>query len=51
MTTEVLKYFDILHNKMFDLVNAALNASDIVTEQIVTDLMRDLEKRNWMFTA
>nr|WP_302849481.1 ferritin-like domain-containing protein [Polaribacter filamentus] len=51
MTTEVLKGFDILHNKMFDLVNAALNAGDNVTEKIVTDLMRYLEKRNWMFTA
>jgi len=51
MTTEVLKDFDILHNKMLDVVNAALDAGDNVTEQIVTDFMRNLEKRNWMFTA
>lgn len=51
MTTEVLRDFDILHNKMLDIVNAALDAGDNVTEQIVTDFMRKLEKRNWMFTA
>lgn len=51
MTTEVLKDFDILHDKMLDVVNAALDAGDNVTEQIVTDFMRDLEKRNWMFTS
>jgi starvation-inducible DNA-binding protein len=51
MITEVLKDFDILHNKMFDVLNTALNAGDNVTEQIVTDFMRNLEKRNWMFTA
>ena len=51
MTTEVLKDFDILHDKMLDVVNAALDAGDNVTEQIVTDFMRNLEKRNWMFTS
>ena len=51
MTTEVLKDFDILHDKMLDVVNAALDAGDNVTEQIVTDFMRKLEKRNWMFTS
>ena len=51
MTTEVLKDFDILHNKMLDVVNAALDAGDNVTEQIVTDFMRNLEERNWMFTS
>ncbi|GGX11166.1 Dps family protein [Aquimarina muelleri] len=51
MTTEVLKDFDILHNKMLDVLNAALDAGDNVTEQIVTDFMRNLEKRNWIFTS
>jgi len=51
MTTEVLKDFDILHDKMLDVVNAALDAGDNVTEQIVTDFMRNIEKRNWMFTS
>ena len=51
MTTEVLKDFGILHIKMLDVVNAALDAGDNVTEQIVTDFMRNLEKRNWMFTS
>ena len=51
MTTEVLKDFDILHNKMLDVLNAALDTGDNVTEQMVTDFMRKLEKRNWMFTS
>tara|TARA_R110000868_G_scaffold257374_1_gene514470 strand:- start:4257 stop:4769 length:513 start_codon:yes stop_codon:yes gene_type:complete len=51
MTTEVLKDFDILHNKMLNVLNAALDAGDNVTEQIVTGFMRNLEKRNWIFTS
>lgn len=51
MVTEILKDYDILHNKMLDVMNAALETGDNVTEQIVTDFMRNLEKRNWMFTA
>jgi starvation-inducible DNA-binding protein len=51
MTTEVLKDFDILHDKMLDVLTAALEVGDNVTEQMVTDFMLNLEKRNWMFTA
>ncbi|NNC69734.1 MAG: DNA starvation/stationary phase protection protein [Flavobacteriaceae bacterium] len=51
MVTELLKDYDILHNKMLDVMNAALDTGDNVTEQIITDFMRNLEKRNWMFTA
>ncbi len=51
MVHEVLKDFDILHDKMLDVLNASLEAGDNVTEQIITEFMRDLEKRNWMFTA
>ena len=51
MVTEILKDYDILHNKMLDVMNAALETGDNVTEQIVTDFMRNLEKRNWMFTS
>lgn len=51
MVTDLLKDFDILHHKMLDVINAALETGDNVTEQIVTDFMRDLEKRNWMLTS
>jgi len=51
MVYEVLKDYDILHDKMLDVLNTSLEAGDNVTEQIVTEFMRDLEKRNWMFTA
>ena len=51
MVTDLLKDFDILHHKMLDVINAALETGDNVTEQIVTDFMRGLEKRNWMLTS
>ncbi|UMB59309.1 DNA starvation/stationary phase protection protein [Lutibacter sp. A80] len=51
MVNQVLKDYDILHNKMLNVVNAALDIGDNVTEQIITDFMRILEKRNWMFTS
>jgi starvation-inducible DNA-binding protein len=51
MVTETLKDYEILHNKMLNVMNAALETGDNVTEQIVTDFMRNLENRNWMFTA
>jgi starvation-inducible DNA-binding protein len=51
MVYELLKDYGILHDKMLDVLNASLEAGDNVTEQIITEFMRDLEKRNWMFTA
>ncbi|MFB0938144.1 MAG: starvation-inducible DNA-binding protein [Candidatus Azotimanducaceae bacterium] len=51
MVKEILKDYEILHNKMLNVMNAALETGDNVTEQIVTDFMRNLENRNWMFTA
>lgn len=51
MVTQLLKDYDILHNKMLNVINAALDNGDNVTEQIITDFMRVLEKRNWMFTS
>jgi starvation-inducible DNA-binding protein len=36
---------------MLNVINAALDTGDNVTEQIITDFMRALEKRNWMFTS
>lgn len=51
MIYELIKDYGILHDKMLDVVNAALESGDNVTEQIITEFMRDLEKRNWMFTS
>lgn len=51
MVNEVLKDYGILHDKLLDALNASLESGDNVTERIVTDFMRDLETRNWMFTA
>jgi starvation-inducible DNA-binding protein len=51
MVKEVLKDFEILHDKMLDVLNAALETGDNATEHMISEFMRDLEKRNWMYTA
>lgn len=51
MVREVLKDFEILHDKMLNVLNAALETGDNVTEQMISEFMRTLEKRNWMYTS
>ncbi|GAA4272012.1 DNA starvation/stationary phase protection protein [Aquimarina gracilis] len=51
MVHEVLNDFRILHDSLLDVLNAALESGDTVTEEIITQFMRRLEKRHWMFTA
>jgi len=51
MVRFVLKDFGIMHQSMLDVINAALENGDTVTEQMITKFMNRLEKRNWMFTA
>ncbi|TAI49491.1 Dps family protein [Flagellimonas allohymeniacidonis] len=51
MVREVLKDFGILHDNMMSAIGASLDTGDIATEQMLTDFLRALEKRNWMFTS
>ena len=51
MVKEILNDFNILHHALLDVVNAALNTGDIVTEHMITEFLNRLEKRHWMFTA
>ncbi|NNK87774.1 MAG: DNA starvation/stationary phase protection protein [Flavobacteriaceae bacterium] len=51
MVGEVLKDYEILHDSLLDVLTVALDNGDTVTEQIITDSMRRLEMRNWMFTS
>lgn len=51
MVREVLNDYEILHNNMLDGINAALESGDVATEQILTDFLMHMEKRNWMFTS
>ena len=51
MVSEVLKDYEILHNNMMSALGTALDTGDVATEQIMTDFLRALEKRNWMFTS
>ena len=51
MVREVMQDYEILHDSMLDGVNAALEAGDVVTENMLTEFMTELEKRHWMFTS
>lgn len=51
MVREVLHDYEVLHDSMLDAVNAALVTGDVVTENMLTEFMTELEKRHWMFTA
>ncbi len=51
MVREVLKDFEVLHENMMAALGASLDTGDIATEQMLTDFLRALEKRNWMFTS
>ncbi len=51
MVNEILKDFRIIHDSLLDVLDAALTSGDSVTEDLVTQIMRRLEKRHWMFTA
>ena len=51
MVREVLRDFETLHNNMLDGINASLDTGDVVTENMLTEFMTHLEKRNWMFTS
>lgn len=51
MVQEVLKDFNIIHDDLLVASNYALNAGDVATEEIIMDIIRDLEKRHWMFTV
>ncbi|NDV42483.1 Dps family protein [Flagellimonas sediminis] len=51
MVREVLRDYETLHNNMLDGINASLDTGDVVTENMLTEFMTHLEKRNWMFTS
>jgi starvation-inducible DNA-binding protein len=51
MVSTLVEDFNILHNKLLDALDVALSIGDNVSEQMITDLMRFIEKRNWMYTA
>lgn len=51
MVREILKDFEIIHSSLLDALHSSLNTGDVATEQMITDFIRDLETRNWMFTS
>lgn len=51
MVSEILKDFEKIHDSLLDVLTTALDNGDTVTEQLITDKMRYLEKRNWMYTS
>jgi starvation-inducible DNA-binding protein len=51
MVLSIVDDYNIMHNKLLDALDVALSIGDNVTEQMITDLMRYIEKRNWMYST
>ena len=51
MVEDILNDYGILHETMLEVLNASLEIGDIATEDMITNFIKDLEKRHWMFTA
>jgi len=51
MVKDVLKDFGILHENLLEAIDSSLSIGDVATEQMLTDFIRDLEKRHWMFNS
>ncbi len=51
MVREVLKDFEIIHDDILSALGASLETGDVATEQMLTDFIRELEKRNWMYSS
>ncbi len=51
MVREVLKDYEIIHDDILSGIGAALETGDVATEQMLTDFLRAIEKRNWMFSS
>ncbi|TPN84476.1 Dps family protein [Aquimarina algicola] len=51
MVEEIISDFQILHNSLLDVINAALDTGDSATEELAVSIIKRLEKRNWMFTS
>lgn len=51
MVKEVLKDYQVLHELMLDVINAALETGDIGTENLIAENILALEKRHWMFSS
>jgi starvation-inducible DNA-binding protein len=51
MVRDVLKDYEIIHASLLDTLNASLETGDSATEYFINELIRDIEKRNWMYTS
>jgi starvation-inducible DNA-binding protein len=51
MVKEILSDYGRIHETLLESVESAIAIGDVATEQMITDMVRDLEKRHWMFTA
>lgn len=51
MVKEILNDFEILLSYMVEVADAAVEAGDIATEEMVKDFVKEMEKTHWMFTA
>lgn len=51
MLREILQDFEIIHEQILDALGVSLDNGDVASEQMLTDFIRRIEKRNWMYSA
>ena len=51
MVKDILNDYGRIHETLLESVESAIAIGDVATEQMITDMIRKLEKRHWMFTA
>lgn len=51
MVDEILRDFEILLSYMVDVADAAIDAGDVGTEDMINSFIKKMEKSHWMFTA
>ena len=51
MIHDLLTDFGRIHETLLETVESAIALGDVATEQLITDMIRETEKRHWMFSA
>ncbi len=51
MVKDILNDFEVLLSYLMDVANAAGEAGDLGTEDMIVGFIKELEKRHWMYSA
>ena len=51
LVKNILKDYSIIHESILTAIESAVATGDSATELMLSEYIRDLEKRNWMYTS